>query len=209
MEPLKWNQRAFKFGEKHKVFSGSMCDVFDEEGPEGARNALLGMIINTPLNLIWILCTKRPQNIPGMVPSYWMQNGFPENVWLLVTAENQKRADERIPLILQLPVSVRGVSIEPMLGPIDLSGFRELKEVPTPDGFGYIRSLSLDWVIVGGESGPKARPMNPNWVRSVKDQCRKAGVPLFMKQIHINGKLSKEMKDWPTDLRIREFPCAI
>ena len=108
------------------------------------------------------------------------------NVWLGVSCEDQKTADERIPLLLQTPAAVRFVSLEPLLGPVDLP----------PDwlafercGGGHItRSTKLDWVILGGESGPGARPMHLDWVRSVRDQCQSAGVAFFFKQAIIGGK---------------------
>lgn len=90
------------------------------------------------------------------------------NVWLGVTAENQRRADERIHVLLEIPAARRFVSIEPMLGPVDLSQWLG-------------RSGGLDWVICGGETGPGARPVHPDWVRSLRDQCQMAGVPFFFK----------------------------
>jgi len=108
------------------------------------------------------------------------------NVWLGVTAENQARADERIPILLQIPATVRFVSVEPMLGPVDLSlsdGVDLSMSVGTglKPGKSYLIN-SLDWVICGGETGPGARPMHPDWVRSLRDQCQAAGVPFFFKQ---------------------------
>lgn len=112
-----------------------------------------------------------------------------ENVWLGVSVEDQAAADERIPLLLATPAAVRWISAEPLLGPIDLG------ELPSHSGIGrYLDSLSnagceyadvpgkLDWVVVGGESGPNARPMSPDWARSLRDQCAAAGVPFMMKQ---------------------------
>lgn len=92
------------------------------------------------------------------------------NVWLGVSVEDQKTADERIPLLLQMPAAVRFIRAEPLLGAIDIEA------VP------YVNSETLDWVIVGGESGPGARPMHPDWARSLRDQCVAAGVPFFFKQ---------------------------
>ncbi len=130
--------------------------------------------------------------------------GAPSNVWLGVSCENQEMADERIPLLLRTPAAVRWVSAEPLLGPIDfekicgngrfenvgrvdsLSGF-EIKYMGA-DGEGRamwghgFRGEKLDWIVVGGESGPKARPMHPDWARSIRDQCQAAGVAFFFKQ---------------------------
>jgi protein gp37 len=127
--------------------------------------------------------------------------GWPlPNVWLGVTAENQQAADERIPLLLQTPAAVRFVSVEPMLGPVDFTNIA-MPDVhqpphvvfPSLNGF-HVNTLRddeehmyqidnhLDWVICGGESGPNARPMHPDWARSLRDQCKKVGVPFFFKQ---------------------------
>jgi protein gp37 len=102
-------------------------------------------------------------------------NGILPNVIGMVTAENQKRADARIPLLIDAPFALRGVSIEPMLGPINLSPWVDVR-LNAID-----RNQKLDWVIVGGETGPGARPMHPDWVRSLRDQCSEAGVPFFFK----------------------------
>jgi protein gp37 len=108
-----------------------------------------------------------------------------KNLWLGVTAENQRRADERIPILLQIPAAVRFVSVEPMLGPVDLSlsdGVDLSVSVGTglKPGKSYLIN-SLDWVICGGETGPGARPMRLNWVRSLRDQCQTAGISFFFK----------------------------
>lgn len=106
------------------------------------------------------------------------------NVWLGVTAENQEQADKRIPILLQIPAAVRFVSVEPMLGPVDIDGYLGFNG-PRRMGDGltyYWVAPKLDWVICGGETGPGARPMHPDWVRSLRDQCQAARVPFFFKQ---------------------------
>ena len=121
------------------------------------------------------------------------------NVWLGVTVENQRWADERIPILLDTPAAVRFVSAEPLLGPVDLNA-------PWP-GTVHSRDFAaqLDWIIVGGESGPKHRPFNPDWARGVVSQCKDAGVACFVKQL---GGLrpGNKLEDLPEDLRVREFP---
>ena len=109
------------------------------------------------------------------------------NVWLGVTAEDQQRADERIPLLLQCPAAVRFVSVEPMIGPVDFAVDAPTCELSQPSDARTPRlthRLSGDsrWVICGGESGPGARPMHPEWARSLRDQCKAAGVPFLFKQ---------------------------
>jgi len=119
-------------------------------------------------------------------------NAWPlPNVWLGVSVENQRAADERIPLLLQTPAAVRFLSMEPLLGPVDLSKWKpfdcECYCQDDPEGCkprltNGCPESAIDWIIVGGESGPGARPMHPDWVRSLRDQCFAAGVPFFMKQ---------------------------
>lgn len=159
--------------------------------------------------------------------------GILPNVWLGVTAEDQQRADERIPLLLQTPAAVRFVSIEPMLEPIDLqgplNGYPEQTserayvshdmalDAETPEMEGMMLSDDeweqtmprLDWVIVGCESGPNRRQYGPGWMIDLVRQCKAAAVPVFCKQININGRVSHDMNEWPEELRIREYPNAI
>ncbi len=112
------------------------------------------------------------------------------NLWLGVTAENQAMADKRIPILLNIPAAKRFVSLEPMLENCKLS----------------IGNLQLiDWVIVGCESGPGRRECKVEWMQSIVDQCREAGVKCFVKQVSIGGKVSHDPAEWPEGLRVREF----
>jgi protein gp37 len=115
----------------------------------------------------------------------WGENhGWPiKNVWLGVSVEDQQTADERIPLLLQTPAAVRFISAEPLLGPIRLNDGQSLNySQRLKKGWSLNMLQQLDWIICGGESGPNARPMHPNWARSLRDQCQAAGVPFFFKQ---------------------------
>lgn len=165
-EPLRWNEEAARVGARHRVFCASMADVF-EGRPEldALRIRLWALIAETP-SLDWLLLTKRPERIERSVP--WGDQ-WPENVWLGVTAENQHWANKRIPLLLKFRSAVRFVSCEPLIGPVDLSAWLKGQH-------------AIDWVIAGGESGHKARPMNPDWARSLRDQCRRASVAFHFKQ---------------------------
>ena len=132
----------------------------------------------------FLILTKRPANMKEFFEWYYSKAGRTietiKNLWLGVTAENQQRADERIPILLQIPAAVRFVSVEPMLGPIALNAI-----CAVVDGFAQrVKTLldGIDWVICGGETGPNARSMHPDWVRSLRDQCVEAGVPFFFKQ---------------------------
>ena len=126
---------------------------------------------------------------PKMLPPDW-GNGWP-HVWLGGTAENQREADRRLPLLLRVPAVVRFTSVEPQLEPVDLRQYL---------------AAGLDWVIVGGESGKGCRPFNVDWARSLRDQCRDAGVAFFMKQLGGARNKRDKIEDLPPDLQIREWP---
>jgi len=187
-QPLRWNEAAKKAGTRARVFCASMADVF-EDHPQvvNARMQLFNLIDATPY-LDWLLLTKRPENIARM-----MGADVPENIWLGTSCEDQKRADERIPHLLKVPARVRFLSCEPLLGPVDLSPWliccpscgapradTSYAGCQYCDAYPEVRGVS--WVICGGESGPGARPMHPDWSRSLRDQCQAAGVAFFFKQ---------------------------
>lgn len=123
------------------------------------------------------------------------------NVWLGVTAENQRWADERIPILLDTPAAVRFVSYEPAIGPVMFGGAGPTWLYPRSNP-----SEHIDWVISGGESGANARPFDPAWARAVRDQCRGAGVAFFMKQMGGKRFPDDRLESLPEDLRVREFP---
>lgn len=126
---------------------------------------------------------KYGRNSSGSEYKPW---GYPEqlfplpNLWLGVTAENQQRAEERIPTLLEIPAAKRFVSVEPMLGPVNLE-FNISLVHPDNEGYGIEAIKGLDWIICGGETGPGARPMHPDWARRLRDQCQAAGTPFFFK----------------------------
>lgn len=194
-----------------RVFCASLSDVFEGENtmpPESwnvvaaARIRLFRLIQATP-NLDWLLLTKRPENILSILKlmhfaasvtlhdphfALWIEawiNGFPPtNVWLGTSAEDQEAADKRIPELLQVPAAVRFLSCEPLLGPVDFEFDTEvgiLSFLQSHD-FGDKPTAKIDWVIVGGESGPDARPLHPDWARRLRDQCKASGVPFLFKQ---------------------------
>jgi len=162
-KPLRWDAQAREAGIRTKVFCSSMADVFEERRElDPLRERLWGLIAQTP-HLDWQLLTKRPQFIASMVP--W-QSDWPSNVWIGTTVENQVLAEERLPWLVELPAAVRFISAEPLFSELNLSPWIE----------------HLDWVIAGGESGPKARIPSPTQFRHLRDQCVEAGVPFFFKQ---------------------------
>lgn len=174
--PLKWKK-------PRKIFVNSMSDLFHDGVPDTFIDSVFDICRETPQHTYQVL-TKRP----GRMFDYFSQVPVCRNVWLGISAENQDTYDLRHHHLLSLYPPVRFVSIEPMLDSIDLC-------------LRYHTENQFDWVIVGGESGPGYRPMDPDWARSIRDQCRKAGVPFFMKQMA--GK-----KPIPKDLQIREWPQA-
>jgi protein gp37 len=173
---ITWDKQAQREGVRKRVLCASLADVFEDGGHvdggeerglytlDDARQRLWNVIIRTPF-LIWLLLTKRPQNIRAMVPPAWLEQ-WPENAWTGTSAGCQETANELIPHLLGVP-GKHFLSCEPMLGPATL----------TREQLRYIH-----WVICGGESGPNARPMNPNDARGLRDQCVEAGVPFFFKQ---------------------------
>lgn len=213
-------------GRRPRVFCASLADWLDDEVPVEWLSDLLGLIRRTP-NLDWQLLTKRPQNwqprMRAVVASRgdatwlmtrdWLDGTAPANVWIGTTVEDQARADERIPHLLRIPARVRFLSCEPLLGPVVLrrkAGSAGEIIHATLNGLldEYSRPVErgIHWVICGGESGPKARPMHPGWARSLRDQCAAAGVPFFMKQLGGVRDKRHNLADFPEDLRIREFP---
>lgn len=166
-QPLTWKKPRM-------VFVNSMSDLFHENVPFHFINKVFHTMRLVPEHTFQIL-TKRPERMLEFTVSSWFE-GILKNVWLGVSVENQRQADGRIPLLLQTPAAVRFLSCEPLLGEIDLGFTNGL--VHGQDAADY----HVDWVIVGGESGPNVRPMNPDWARSIRDQCRVADVPFFFKQ---------------------------
>ncbi|HYF06163.1 MAG TPA: DUF5131 family protein, partial [Acetobacteraceae bacterium] len=177
-KPLKWNRDAAAAGVRAKVFCASLADV-GEDRPElrGPRARLALLIQNTPW-LDWLLLTKRVEDFHRLFSEHWGDE-WPENLWAGCTVENQEYADKRIPELLRVPARVRFLSCEPLLGPVDLEGV-----AGHPFGCEGLMGCEpkIHWVICGGESGPNARPMHPDWARSLRDQCEAAGVAFFIKQ---------------------------
>lgn len=193
-QPLAWNRKAAKEGRRMRVFCASLADVFDAEVAEEWRADLFALIDQTP-SLDWLLLTKRPAVARKVMPATPRPN-----VWLGTTVENQAMAEARIPRLLETPAAVRFLSMEPLLGPVDLTNIpwrfngcsgETVKTInaltgnitvndPVFGGGGGV--VGLDWVIAGGESGPGARPTHPDWFRSIRDQCAAGGAPFLFKQ---------------------------
>lgn len=177
--PLKWDKAAAAAGRRDRVFCASLADVFDNEVDPEWRRDLLRLIAYTQ-RLDWLLLTKRIGNAHQMLRdaagSFGMDWGEHwRNVWIGATIVNQDEADRDIPKLLAVPAAKRFLSMEPLLGPVDL------RLTHSPAMLSRV-GTGVDWVIVGGESGHKARPMHPDWARSLRDQCNAAGVSFFFKQ---------------------------
>ena len=195
--PLRWNRKAEKEGVRYRVFCGSLCDVLEEKDDQSEmddwRCDLFDMIEATRY-LDWLLLTKRPENIVRLSRK---RGGLPISTMIGVSVENQEQAEKRIPIITKIP-NTKFLSIEPLLGPMDLR-IKLGKSVLSP-------LYLIDWVIVGGESGPNARPMQVEWAMDIRRQCKDAGVPFFMKQLGGYPNKRERMEDFPEELRVREWP---
>jgi protein gp37 len=239
--PLRWRKPK-------RIFVNSMSDLFHEKVPDAWIDRIFFVMEAASQHTFQVL-TKRPERMhvyandpdtprrireliiaslgragaplsPGsrkMISEHWPL----ENVWLGVSAEDQKTAGERIPLLLRTPAAVRWISAEPLLAPIDLNAitfgrvymdggwqparYNLLKPVTMFFDEGDVHLPGLDWVVVGGESSQGARPMHPDWARSVREQCQAAGVPFFMKQICERGR-KIPYEHFPEDLQVREYP---
>jgi protein gp37 len=182
-EPSRWNREAEQQGHRRSVFCSSMADVYENHPVlEQERHKLWKLIAETPW-LNWLLLTKRPEHVLAMVP--WRQDAqWPDNVWIGTSAGTQKRANERLPLLVQIPAVVRFVSYEPALEQVDFTAW----------------TSQLDWLICGGESGMQARAFDLAWARSVREQCRAAKVKFFFKQVggryHTSGGRMLDGRTW-------------
>ena len=177
-KPLTWDRKASRLSIRYRVFCASLADVFDAEVDPMWRENLFTVIDLTP-NLDWLLLTKRPK----LAAEYFGSEPTPPNVWMGTTVESPKMAAARIPHLMRINAPVRFLSMEPLLEPVQL----KIGELP-------------EWVIVGGESGPGARTMNPDWARDLRDFCESWGVAFFFKQMTRKTPI-------PGDLKVREFPA--
>lgn len=186
-EPLHWR-------EPRRIFVCDMGDLFHEDVRDAWLDKIFNVMLHCPQHTFQVL-TKRPARMRRWINTFTSGN-WP-NVWLGVSVENQHFAVERIPLLLDTPAAVRWISAEPLLGPLDVELAQCSCPMRIPFG-GKTRHLlsckadcrrpddqtrwAIDWVVAGGESGSDARPMHPDWARSLRDQCQAAGVPFFFKQ---------------------------
>lgn len=227
-DPMRWQKRTAMDMPRPRVFP-SLCDWLDEEVSPAWLAEFLALINLTP-RLDWLLLTKRPENWRERIDAAalastsfhqrwlveWLGGTPPPNVWVGVSVEDQIRADERIPLLLEIPAALRWLSVEPMLGPVDLchveteegSSLDSLTGDWGVEGRGHTgpKPERVDWVVIGGESGRKSRWCDVKWVRSVISECQLAGVPVFVKQLG-----SRPFRSWdgPPGSTIPEIAATI
>jgi protein gp37 len=201
----------FTWRKPRKVFVNSMSDLFHARVPLDFVRRVFEVIEATPQHIYQVL-TKRASRLPKVADKL----SWPPNLWMGVSVEDQEAANLRIPDLAKVPAAVRFLSCEPIVGEIDLA-----KACPVEP---YWHS-AVDWVIVGGESGPGSRPLDVWWLRSLVQQCRDGGVPVFVKQFGSEwakdalwgGRSVSALGDpkgghmgyWPVDLRVREFPQEV
>ncbi len=208
---------------RRRVFSLSLGDWLDGEVEIRWLIDMLDVILRCD-QLIFILVTKRPELFPKRIRTVEQDSAYnapvktlardwqcgmpPKNVWVLTSTENQEQLEKRGPDLLKIPAIVHGLSCEPLLGPININL-----------AHGVNRNIGswCNWVITGGESGPHARPCELDWIQSITDQCARAGVPCFNKQLGSNpmslrglyGKKGDAFDHWPLALRVRQFPIEV
>lgn len=200
-QPAKWDLRARALGNRLKVFGGSPMDFAYNEVDPAWRDGLWRIIRET-LALDWLMLTKRVPNLARMLPDDWGERGY-ANVWLGASVWDTQSAMRDIPRLLRVPARLHWISAGPMLGPISVA--RELL-------------AGLDFVAIEGESGARARPFCVDWAVALVEDCRLAGVPVFVKQLGRNPVLPNgealkltdtkggDPDEWPDRLRVRQFP---
>jgi len=207
-------EKIIRWKKPRRIFVESMGDLFHDDLFHMDNYFMLSRMYSMFLyhkHHTFMLLTKRPHRMKQWADNIVFQGGrVPSNVWLGVTAENQPTADERIPILLQIPAAVHFVSVEPMLGPVDLNK-REC--IIDKTRFQYTIGRYLDWVICGAETGPKARPINVGWVEDLLEGCRVANVPFFFKKwgphpVHYPEIDIDHEGLLPEDEMPREFPIA-
>lgn len=238
-QPQNWDRKARAADVQERVFCASLADVFDNKVPREWRRDLFEVIGHTT-NLQWLLLTKRIGNAREMLNEVidelshglntWDELPWP-NVWIGATIGNQDEADRDIPKLLATPARLRFLSLEPLLGPVDLTTHlwgrakpcnacpRDADCICGLERRVHLNEPALHWAIVGGESGGNARPMALGWAKDIVRDCKAAGVAPFVKQMgsnptnregqrcpHIRDHKGGDMDEWPEVLRVREFP---
>ncbi len=199
---------------RQRVFVNSLSDVFEDRPELVPLRQKLWDLVTQCTEIDFLLLTKRPENIEKMIPDLWWPGhadvypSVPRNIWWGISAENQQRFDASIPILESFArmfrVPVIWVSLEPLLGPIDIEAW--LTESDLGDEEERCWSWPINWVVVGGESGPGCRPMEIAWARALRDQCQEVEVAFYMKQLGGHPDRRERLESFPADLRIREWP---
>lgn len=184
-------------GAAKTLFVNNTSDTFHEKAPTGHASVILQRAYFRQQHR-YLFLTKRPHLMAGRLKDYCNPIMITDNCWFGTTCEDQKRADERIPHLLKTPATNRWLSLEPLLGPINL--------FENKGWLGWEMVDGVSWVVVGAESGPNRRPCKIEWVRSIVDQCQNANVPVFVKQLNIDGRCVHDIEKFPADLQIRQLP---
>lgn len=213
-QPKKWNRRAAATGVRERVFTNSLADVFDNEVHEVWRENLFNLIHDTP-HLDWLVLTKRIGNVPRMLPPDWAHHC--PNVWLGISVVTQAEVERDVPKLISTRATKRFLSCEPLLERIDLCGQFGMWWNQTMyrwEGTGSRINVDMwgkkkiDWVIVGGESGHRARPMEARWAADIRSQCAAADAAFFMKQgSQANWPAFRNFESFPQSIQVREFPA--
>jgi protein gp37 len=211
-KPLRWNESAAKRAVRERVFCASLADVFDNAVQPAWRADLFALIRKTP-QLDWLLLTKRIGNARDMMHSaledahLLREPAWPwHNVWLGATVVTQQEVERDVPKLLATPARIHFLSCEPLIERIDLAPYLGSVRRETPLSERFVKSI--DWVIVGGESGGKARPMNSAWCDEIRQDCSHSGTKFFFKQgSAANWASFKDFDSFPPKLQRREFPA--
>ncbi|MGB1270437.1 MAG: DUF5131 family protein [Endozoicomonas sp.] len=200
-EILKWDKSARKRGVRERVFVASMADIFEDHADVAGWRDEAFDLFDKLTNLDLLLLTKRPRFAGEYLYERYGYDYVPGHFWIGTTVENQKQAEERIHHLLSIPACVLFLSCEPLLGPLNLN------EALIPVRDGAYSSSKVDWVIVGGESGQRARPMETQWALDIKKQCEDTKTAFFFKQgSQAKWKNFKNFKTFPPALQLRQFP---
>lgn len=207
-QPIKWNAEAAANKKPFRVFCSSLADVCEDRDDLLEPRARLMRLIETTPALTWLLCTKRPENFLPFFGRRWCRS-WPRNVWALTTVENNDAAKLRLPHLAEVPAAVIGVSYEPALEEVNFAEHNAELALPR----------SLDWIIVGGESGAGARPFHLDWARNAQVDAATLEAAFFFKQMgarpydsgmplgrSLFSPKGDDPADWPADLRVQEFP---
>jgi len=189
---------------RQRVFVNSLSDLFEDHPTVFPWRNEFWAMSQMYNNLDYLLLTKRPENYGRFAPRDWNRFGWPSNIWLGVSVENQARANERLPFLSNVGAQVvKWVSVEPMLGPVSLHEAGAIHIGPPGSSSSWRK---IDWVVCGGESGAGCRKMNIVDARSLLQECDAVGVKFYMKQLGGHPDRRERMEEFPKDLRVREYP---